>query len=610
MRSPNSMKLLGLAVYGSVAFSPVVASAWPPPPDQFIAGTTTQNCPLGGQLFPPASDPGSSAAIKSAKQSLKNQLDAALKPGAVLPLNITLNETFLSVGVFSASSEGTLFDYHYSVPGQENATAGGEVNSETIYRVGSISKLLSVYTFLAERGDVEWNQPITKFIPELSDSASDDDEEQFEKFHWEDITIGALASHLGGIPRDYSWPDFITNYTEVPAVSALLGLNGSAITPDDISPCALPVQNQTSLPLCTQFIDGLNKLGPYFPAFETPTYSNAAFRLLGHVLSNITGEPFTTTFQRNIATPLNLTSTTFTTPPSLTHALIPGDPITAQWGIDLGDENPAGSAYSTVTDLTRLGRSILRSTLLRPALTRRWLKPHARTSSDAQAVGAPWEISSFRMPLTPNATAIDGDVPTVRADLYAKSGSLGVYRSLLALDPDRGWGFVALTAGPGAADAVAFASDAVARVFAPAFEAAARAEAERAFAGTFVAADGGNGTLRLGVREGRPGVGVEAWTSGGVEVLGVLGAGASVRLYPARMGRGRWRAFRAVVETLPRGTLGGPVESACESWFSTDVAQVADRMVDDVVVEVGEDGRAVSVEVRAWRMKYVRMSDG
>lgn len=201
MLSPTSINLLALASYATLA-----SAAWPPAPDAFIAGATTQNCPFSGQIFPSPSSPGSSSAINAAHSSLKSQLDAALQPGARNPLGIQLNGDFLSIGVFSTadgngSSDGTLFDYHYAVPGQANATAGAKTDRNTIFRIGSISKLLTVYTLLVERGDLDWNQPITKFIPGLTDSDNDDDED-FSRIRWDDITIGALASHLSGIARD------------------------------------------------------------------------------------------------------------------------------------------------------------------------------------------------------------------------------------------------------------------------------------------------------------------------------------------------------------------------------------------------------------------------
>lgn len=198
MQTQNSI-WVGSLIASALFAAPTASSDWPSAPDQFEVVTTSQNCPFAGQLFPPASKPDSSAALSAAHESIKNQLDAAFKPGAMLPLNITLDGSFFSIAVFSAADgfDGTLFDYHHA----PNDTSGSQLDNDSVYRIGSISKLLTAYTLLVERGDVDWNQPITNFIPGLYDSVSDDDEE-LGRIRWDDITIGALASHLSGLPRD------------------------------------------------------------------------------------------------------------------------------------------------------------------------------------------------------------------------------------------------------------------------------------------------------------------------------------------------------------------------------------------------------------------------
>lgn len=125
-----------------------------------------KTAPFRGQLFPPASKPSPSAAIRAAHTSLKNQLDAAVKPGAALSLNITVNGNWFSAGVFSTadvkgSNDGTLFGFHYRPPGQEHAMLGAKVDRDSVYRIGSTSNLLTIYALLAERGDVDWKLPIT-----------------------------------------------------------------------------------------------------------------------------------------------------------------------------------------------------------------------------------------------------------------------------------------------------------------------------------------------------------------------------------------------------------------------------------------------------------------
>lgn len=48
--------------------------------------------------------------------------------------------------------------------------------------------------------------------------------------------------------------------------------------------------------------------------------------------------------------------------------------------------------YTSAGDMSSLGRAIIQSTLLQPAVTRRWLKPSVFTSDPKSAVGMPWGI--------------------------------------------------------------------------------------------------------------------------------------------------------------------------------------------------------------------------
>lgn len=123
------------------------------------------------------------------------------------------NDTSFSVDFYSLHDGSSLFNYHYTGINQQNATQGvTKVDSNTIYRIGSISKVFTVYTYLANVGDVSWNQPITKYVPELAEAAqSSENDSPVDAFRWEDITIGALASQLGGVPRDvYEVPQLST----------------------------------------------------------------------------------------------------------------------------------------------------------------------------------------------------------------------------------------------------------------------------------------------------------------------------------------------------------------------------------------------------------------
>ena len=78
------------------------------------------------------------------------------------------------------------------------------MTEDSIYRVGSLSKLITIYLFLIEAGPRYWNYPITEFVPELAAAAEEcsAEEDPVDCIDWEDITLGALASNLAGVPRD------------------------------------------------------------------------------------------------------------------------------------------------------------------------------------------------------------------------------------------------------------------------------------------------------------------------------------------------------------------------------------------------------------------------
>jgi CubicO group peptidase (beta-lactamase class C family) len=84
----------------------------------------------------------------------------------------------------------------------KNSTLGVKnVDSHSQYRIGSISKLFTVYTFLIEAGDVKFNDPITKYVPELA-AAARHEQNAVDSVDWESVTVGNLASQMSGIGRD------------------------------------------------------------------------------------------------------------------------------------------------------------------------------------------------------------------------------------------------------------------------------------------------------------------------------------------------------------------------------------------------------------------------
>ena len=69
------------------------------------------------------------------------------------------------------------------------------LNDGTIYRIGSVSKLYTVYAILANAGMEVLDHRVTRYLPELAGNAGSD---PLQRIRWEDVTVGALASQLGG----------------------------------------------------------------------------------------------------------------------------------------------------------------------------------------------------------------------------------------------------------------------------------------------------------------------------------------------------------------------------------------------------------------------------
>ncbi len=135
--------------------------------------------------------------------------------------------------------------------------------------------------------------------------------------------------------------------------------------------------------------------------------------------------------------------------------------------------------YSTANDLTKLGRSILASTLLPPLQTRQWLRPVTHTARASLSIGRPWEIMRLALPVA------SGSATTRLADLYTKQGATSQYWTLLALSPDHGVGYAVLVAGPQVAATYAFLQDKLNTILIGAVEQAGREQALAAYGGKY-----------------------------------------------------------------------------------------------------------------------------
>lgn len=182
-----------------------------------------KDAPLSGPAFPAPSHlhPGSGplqAAIEKFEaylHDLTQELaptsgEQDLKPaaGAIK----TLKNAAFAVSLFSTRDheDVTLYEKYHTPPVDVGVK---QVDRDSVFRIASISKVVTVWAFLIAAGDGYFNDPVTKHVPELAELVSkrrsrtnDDDEsiayDDIDEVRWEDVTLGQLAGHGAGIARD------------------------------------------------------------------------------------------------------------------------------------------------------------------------------------------------------------------------------------------------------------------------------------------------------------------------------------------------------------------------------------------------------------------------
>ncbi|OTB02205.1 hypothetical protein M426DRAFT_13785 [Hypoxylon sp. CI-4A] len=570
-----------------------------------------QNCPLYGLGYPKPTNLLAQPGIKKAAESLDSVFSQYIENA-----NSTGSEKFsYSVEVFSADEDEPLWSRYWTAPNLEtlNSTGVTKVDGDTVYRLGSVTKVLTILTFLAEAGDGIWNDPITKYIPEIKAMVDDgiDNSHSITKPDWDFITIGSLASQMSGLVRDYALLGELTQGSTA-ARAAQIGfpIIGSA----EIPPCGnRPVCNRT------QFFEGLNKLPPSFSPYVTPAYSDIGYTLLGYALEQMTGKSFGQLVQDKVILPLGLNHTFYSTPKD-SLGIIPGGRYQTNWAFNMGNESPTGNMYTSSSDLSRIGRAILRSSLLPPAMTRRWLKPVTFSSDPKSGVGMPWGVR--QLPLTKGT-----DSPYQFATSFNKVGTLGKYTAMLAIIPDFDIGFSILVAGEAPSGLGTSLADALSNTYLPTMINTARSQANEMYGGTYSSSDSAlNSSLSIVVDSATPGLSLSSWISNGTNLMFYSVAMAhnitksywekvrpSVHLYPtglwdATSDGGKRVAFKAVFEDLSLSNASKPFTTDCATWISVAGIMYGSKPLDQFIFNIDAAGNVTSVENAALRNRLEKVA--
>lgn len=144
-------------------------------------------CPWLGPSVPPPNSHYLTQAWKDVQDNITSELSALMDSNAYS----------LSLQIVAASEQSPLFEFYHKATDHVfvGTDEGEELEGETVLRIGSETKMFTVYALLLECGFDCFNDPVTKYVPELL-------EENFGNPSWNDITVGALAGQLSGIGRD------------------------------------------------------------------------------------------------------------------------------------------------------------------------------------------------------------------------------------------------------------------------------------------------------------------------------------------------------------------------------------------------------------------------
>jgi CubicO group peptidase (beta-lactamase class C family)/D-alanyl-D-alanine dipeptidase len=248
--------------------------------------------------------------------------------------------------------------------GEADSAHHVSATAETVYRVGSVSKLFTDIGImqLVEQHRVDLDAPVSRYLP---------------NFHPANpfatpITVRELTSHRAGLVREPP----VGNYfdTTSPSIGATVASLNS-----------------------TKLI--------YKPATHTK-YSNAGIAVVGDVLQTVGGQPFASYLATRVLAPLGMDESAF----ELTPALAPRLAVGYMWtydgrrfiapGFQLG-ESPAGSLYTTVTDLCRFMSAMFargqgeRARVLQPATLESMWVPQFAAKGERTGYGIGFGIDTL-----------------------------------------------------------------------------------------------------------------------------------------------------------------------------------------------------------------------
>lgn len=279
---------------------------------------------------------------------------AQVRPGVPTGVSIALvdDQTIVYAGGFGMADE-------------ECGVAAG---AETVYRVGSVSKLFNALAVmqLVEQGRLDLDAPIARYAPEFSIVVPFADAAP--------ITLRQLLCHRSGMIRECPTGSYFDDTS--PTIEA---------TVRSVAPCVLV--NPPNTKTC---------------------YSNVGPTIAGHIVSKVSGLDYEEYQQRHVLGPMGMSNAGFRMNAKIAAAAargymniaLPGSAFRREPApqFELGTL-PAGNMYAPATDLARLAMLVFANgrsngqQIIRPETLAEMLRP--QLTNDAVGFGIGFNIAKF-----------------------------------------------------------------------------------------------------------------------------------------------------------------------------------------------------------------------
>ncbi|KAK7428306.1 hypothetical protein QQZ08_005203 [Neonectria magnoliae] len=549
----------------------------------------TLTCRPEGPVVPRPTCLSESPIFQTAASNLTQTLDEAVS-GSIEAGWAVENVSF-SLAVISADQDDPgvpIWEHHHLASGNTRGTE--DLDRDSQYLIGSISKVISVYVLL--KSGIDLDAPVTQFLPPLRNPNS--------TIPWQDVTPRILASYLGGIPANSGFSEYYY-LKDVFLAYGLPPIDDSEYPPCGVTGLSKGCSDQ-------QLFDAMTKSYPVTAPMERPAYSNAAFVILGMALEQFTGKNYTQLVQEIVSGPLDLRNT-FPSPGDDDEAVIP--PVDSSWGGDYGKNTPAGGLVSSVSDMSKFSHALLsRSLDLTPTETDAWLKPVSFAGGPYTMSGMSWEI------LRPFDLTPDHPHPVT---IYGKSGGALAYRSQLSFADDYGIAVLILTAGP--MQAAPVLTDAMLSTIIPVVDKVSRDQAMK-YEGNFTSREETGASIEASLVQDKDSLMLSSLQRNGTDIVAGLidiwdvtmgeflpKVGPTIRIFPTKLSenstvdgksvvREVWHLWPDISSSFKTDLPGRGLEDQnCVTWTIGDWVHYGSEPLDRILILKDENGEVVGLEI-------------